>query len=50
VQALVQDLHRPKYSQWAGRHELFEQERPSGADGVLWDSCVLAYEEKRGIK
>lgn len=30
------------YSQWAGRDELFERERETDPDMVLWDTCAAA--------
>ena len=36
-------IRNPNYSQWIGRHELFEKERESDPD-LLWDACTLACE------
>ena len=38
-------IRNRRYSQWSGRHELFERERERNPDLRYWDDCVLACEE-----
>jgi bifunctional non-homologous end joining protein LigD len=38
-------IRNTNYSQWAGREELFDRERESDADLLLWDDCVRACAE-----
>ena len=37
-------IRNPNYSQWIGRHELFERERKTDPDGAYWHACTLACE------
>ena len=37
-------IRNKDYSQWAGRHELFERERKVDPDLALWNACTLACE------
>jgi len=37
-------IRNQNYSQWVGRHELFEREREGDPDLNLWDACTLACE------
>jgi len=38
-------IRNQNYSQWAGRHELFERERESDPDLRYWDACAFVCEE-----
>lgn len=40
-------IRNKNYSQWAGRHELFERERESDPDLQFWSSCTHACEAVR---
>lgn len=37
-------IRNKNYSQWEGRHELFERERKADPDQVMWGSCLAACE------
>ena len=37
-------VRNQNYSQWAGRHQLFERERESDPDLRFWDSCAFVCE------
>ena len=38
-------IRNREYSQWAGREELFEQERSSEPDWKNWSTCALVCEQ-----
>jgi bifunctional non-homologous end joining protein LigD len=39
-------IRNQNYSQWAGRHEIFERERETDPDLHQWDQCALVCEEQ----